>query len=340
MPSYEVTLLPRQHRFLASTKQSILRAGLESGLNLKYGCEDGNCGKCLARRLSGDIQQLCHTDFVLTAAQKQQDYFLTCCHSAVSDLQLEMAEIAEAGEIPEQQIEARVYKLKPLAENVMSLTLKTPRSEQLSFLAGQYISLYLRPDLGSNQSIASCPCDGLRPEIHVTHRADDPFSDFVFNQLKKNDPVAIRGPRGDFILDDDTSRDLVFIAQDSDFASINSLLEHLIALDKPQPIRLYWLLSPGQRAYLENYCRSISHALDNFSYQLLPVSGDSEEDVSRALERVFAQEPAIANCDIYMALSPAFSTLAEMCRAQRGGDPRHWHIDVLPTLTGLDPGIL
>lgn len=340
MPSYEVTLLPRRHRFLASTKQSVLRAGLEAGLNLKYGCEDGNCGKCLARRLSGDIQRLRHSDFVLTALQKQQEYFLTCCHSAVSDLQLEMAEIAAAGEIPQQHIQARVYKLKPLAEDVISLTLKTPRSQQLSFLAGQYISLYLQPGLGSNQSIASCPCDGLRPEIHVSRRADDPFSDFVFHRLKKNDPVTLRGPRGDFILDDDTSRDLVFIAQDSDFASINSLLEHVIALDKPQSIRLYWLLPAGQRAYLENYCRSVSHALDNFAYQLLPVAGDSEVDVSQALGRVLDQEPAIQDCDVYIALSAPFSGVAETHRARRGGDPAHWHVDVLPPLAGLNAGKL
>ncbi len=224
MPSHEVTLLPSRHRFLASSKQSILRAGLESGLNLKYGCEDGNCGKCLARLLSGQIQPFRHSDFPLSAAQKTNHYFLSCCHSAVSDLQLEMAEIADAGDIPEQHIQARVYKLNRLADDVMSLTLKTPRSQQLSFLAGQYISLYLQPELARNQSIASCPCDGLKPEIHVTRRADDPFSEYVFRRLRKNDLVDIRGPRGNFTLDDETPRDLVFIACNSNFASINSLL--------------------------------------------------------------------------------------------------------------------
>ena len=116
MPSFEVTLLPRQHQFLASDRQSILKAGLESGLNLKYGCEDGNYGKCLARVLDGEIPRIRHADFALTAAQKQNRYFLSCCYAAASDLQLDMAEIGSAREIPEQLIQARVYKLQLLSE--------------------------------------------------------------------------------------------------------------------------------------------------------------------------------------------------------------------------------
>ncbi len=332
MPSYEVTLLPRQHQFIASNRQSILKAGLESGLNLKYGCEDGNCGKCLARLLDGEIQAIRHADFVLTAAQKRDGYFLSCCHAAASELRLEMPEIGSAREIPEQLIQARVYRLQRLSDEVMSLTLKTPRSQQLGFLAGQYISLHLKDDLRCNLSIASCPCDGLKPEIHVQYRTDDPFSDYVFTRLDKNDPVTLHGPWGNFILDDDTPRELVFIAYNDTFASIKSLLEHLIALDKPQQIRLYWLLSAGHQAYLENYCRSISHALDNFNYRLMEVADDSVEDLSRALDGLFEQEQQLAQAEIFISLPQRYKRLAEEQRSRLAKDQLLWRIDDIPGL--------
>jgi len=327
MPTHKVTLLPSGHCYYASSKQSLLKAGLESGLNLKYGCEGGNCGDCLARLLSGEIQTLRYSDYVLPEEQKNDGYFLTCSHAPLSDCQLEISEIGSVHDISQQAIEARVFRLESLANDVISLSLKTPRSQPLRFLAGQHIKVSLNNHLQRNKSIASCPCDGLKPEIHVKRRHNDAFSHYVFEQLKRNDRVLIEGPLGDFVMDDDALQPLVFIAYDTGFAGIKSLLEHAIALEKEQPISLYWIVTPNSTPYLENYCRSIEDALDNFSYYPLSIKQASAMCFEAVLKKIFNQEEAIKQSDVFVILPAKFKPIAQAQIDQAGLDTSRWHLD-------------
>ena len=327
MPSYAVTLFPSRHQFLASSRQSLLKAGLESGLNLKYGCEGGNCGHCLARLIRGQTQSIRYSDFALSEQQKSDGYFLTCCHAAQSELEVEAMEIGSVRQIAEQQIEARVYKLEHLANDVLSVSFKTPRTQPLSFLAGQHLTIRLNDQLQRNKSIASCPCDGLKPEIHVKYRAGDPFSEYVFNRLKKHDRVRLHGPWGDFTLDDDSNRPIMLIAFNTGFASIKSLLEHAIALEKSQNIRLYWLLSKGHQAYQENYCRAIQHALDNFEYQTIAVAGEGANGFNETLEQLWQRVPDPRQADVYVTTSVEFADSVQHQLIRLGVSDGHWRVD-------------
>jgi CDP-4-dehydro-6-deoxyglucose reductase len=332
MPTYKVTLQPSQHQFLASSKQSLLHAGLEAGLNLRFGCDGGNCGECMAHLLRGEIQPIRHSDYVYSEAEKQQKAFLSCCFSAASDLEIEMPEIGNVQELCEQRIQARVYKKQLLSDSVMAVYFKMPRSQPLHFLAGQHVRIKINDELQRNKSIASCPCDSLKPEFHIQRRPGDPFSDYMFNQLKKGDTVEIKGPCGKFVLDDDSSRPLVLIAFDTGFASIKSLIEHAIALEKEQPIDLYWILTPGHDAYLENYCRSVQHALDNFNYQCIMIDERSDETVSAVLQQILSGQKAIRHSDIYVTLPAEFRKLAKQQLIAAGIDDRHWRIDTIKKL--------
>ena len=329
MPSFAVTLLPSQHQFNASSKQNLLSAGLTSGLNLRYGCEGGNCGECLARLVEGDLEILRHSDFLLTPEQKAEGYFLSCCCAARSDCRVEVEEIGSVNEIPQQFIRARVFKIQHLSNDVISIALKTPRSQPLSFFAGQSITVHLQNSLKRNKSIASCPCDGLKPEIHVRYRENDAFSEYIFKQLKKNDSVDIQGPQGEFVLDDDSSRPLVFIAYDTGFSSIKSLLEHAIALEKEQLIQLYWIVTPNNTPYMDNYCRSIAYALDNFSYTPIAIREPSIECITEVTKRILKQEPAIKHSDVFMTIPEQYREIIQLQFIAAGIDDRHWSIDTL-----------
>ena len=327
MSTHKVTLLPSGHNFFASSKQTLLKAGLESGFNLKYGCEGGNCGDCLARLVSGKLQVLRHSDYTFTESQKIEAYFLTCCHAAISDCELEMNEIHGVNEIPQQNIEARVNRLEKLARDVMSISLKTPRTQPLRFLAGQHVKVSLGNKLCRNKSIASCPCDGLKPEIHVKLRNNDDFSQYVFENLKRNDRVLIEGPLGDFVLDDETLRPLVFIAYDTGFAGIKSLLEHAIALEKEQSINLYWIVAPNSTPYQQNFCRSIEDALDNVTFYPISIKEASARCFEAVLKKIFKQEDAILEAEGYIILPEKFRTLTLSLIDRSELDKSLWHLD-------------
>jgi len=329
MPLHNVILKPGHQHFMASSRQDLLQAALSAGINLRYGCSSGNCGKCIARLIQGSTTQCRHSDFKLDEQQALNGSFLTCCHSARSDLELEIEAISYAEQVPEQHIRARVYQLQALSDDVMSVTLKTPRSQHLQFLAGQYVTVDLGHGLQRNKSLANCPCDGMKPVIHVRRRAHDPFSNHVFNQLRKNDPVGIAGPWGEFTLLEDSQLPILLVAFDTGFASIKSLLDHVIALDSGVPVRLVWLSLGERPPYMANYCRSLADALDYFSFDTHPLPDDDAAHLASALSSIFSNPQQREPQQIFMTLPHERITAAQQWLQQQGLADSLLHLDRL-----------
>ena len=239
--SYKITVEPSGNRFEAEPSETLLQAGLRAGLNLGHNCANGSCGECRARLLSGDIAPLAHVDFHFGELEKQQGWFLLCSCRAASDLVVEAYELDSAAEVPEQRVSAKVGRIERLQDDILQLTVRTPRSGGLHFLAGQGVALafdYLQPKI---LPIASCPCDSIQLRFHLRRCAGDPFSEFVFDRLRKGGEVRLRGPCGDFTLDEASNRPLVFITWESGFAPVSSLIDHAIQRDIDRSIDLYWL---------------------------------------------------------------------------------------------------
>jgi CDP-4-dehydro-6-deoxyglucose reductase, E3 len=298
-----VQVKPSGREFFVDGNDSLLEAALHAGLALEYGCSIGSCGKCKARILSGQVHRTRHSDFALTAAEKNAGVVLMCCNTAVGDLVIEAREAHGAADMPLQNIEARVKSVSPITDDMRLLHLQTPRTNRLRFLAGQSVSLELPDGLTAPCPVASCPCDERNLQFHIRRRAGDPFSERVFGGLKDADTVRIEGPRGEFVLDEKSNRTPVFIACDTGFAPIKSLLEHAMALDAAEALYLYWIATGKRGHYLDNLCRSWSDALDNFRYT--PLTADAalpdEAVMQGALQRVLQDHPWLDGCDVYLA---------------------------------------
>ena len=325
----KVTLQGSNHSFDCSSKESILHAGLAAGLNLKYGCDGGNCGDCIAQLRSGELSQLKHSDFVFSASQKQQNSFLMCCHSAIKDSIITASEHGSVDELAEQTIQAKVYKITRYSEHVLELALKTPRSQPLNFFAGQYVKLQLTNGLSRHKSLASCPCDGVKPSVHVQLREHDDFSHYIFNQLKKGEVVTIKGPYGHFTYNDDSQAPILLMAYETGLASIKSLIEHLVALDKTQPITLYHLHTPECDHYLGAYCRSLNDALDNFQYSLVCLKDNSLEQLQGAYEQIMNSHNELTQHEVYAALPRSFHAEAEAILLEKGLAQEQFKFDYL-----------
>lgn len=329
MSSSKVILRNRQQTFVCALQESILHAGLAAGINLNYGCDGGNCGDCKARLLSGQIKALRHSDYSFSQLEARQNYFLMCCNAAVGEVEIEALQRGRVDDIPLQRLQARVYHLEQLSPSVLSLALKTPRSQPLKFYAGQYLKLSFDTAHERNKSIASCPCDGLKPTFHINRVENDAFSNYAFNRLKKNDLVTLSGPSGRFVLDDDTRKPLVFIAFDSGFASINSLLEHAVNLEKEQAIEIFWITSQPEQAYLHNYCRALSDAFDNISYHSLSLL---QSNFGEALTQISSLSRVLTQAQIYLSLPARQRDLAVQSLAQAGAQPENINFDSIERL--------
>jgi CDP-4-dehydro-6-deoxyglucose reductase len=292
----QVRVLPSGHEFFIEGSDSILEAGLRGGLALNYGCSNGNCGLCKCKVLSGQVKKIAAHDYVLTEAEKGLGYILACSNTAVTDVVLEADEALGAYDIPLQEIEIKTKRVERPDASVMILHAKTPRTRRLRFLAGQHLSLSIDGQHALDCSIASCPCDDMNLQFHIPVLADNPFA-AQLAELRTNSNLTIRGPRGDFILDEDSPRSLVFIAVDTGLGPIKSLIEHAMALDIAEQLHLYWITTPDNSHYLGNLCRSWDDALDNFHYT--PVKASTTRRAAALLPDMLADLTDIAALDFY-----------------------------------------
>ena len=326
--SFEVEIRPSGRRFVVEGHDTLLQAGLKAGINLRYGCSNGNCGKCGARLVSGRIEPVRHSDFRFSERERLEGRFLMCVHAPASDLVIETLEAAEPADIPVQEIETRVKRAELIDEQVLLLHLQTPRSQRLQFLAGQSVVLAHKGLPKAVHPIASCPCDDRNLLFHIPNIPGDAFAEHAFGKgFGRNDRITVRGPkRGDFYLarDRDVARPLLFIAWHTGFAPIQSLIENAFALEVEGAMHLYRLSPTPGRHYLAGQCRAWADAFDNFHYHEWPERFTLLADRTQAgavLEGISDEIGNITDYAVFVAGPPALTGKARAYFALAGLSP-------------------
>ena len=304
----QATIVSSGHEFFVEGIESILEAGLRGGFALNYGCSNGNCGLCKIRVLSGETQRIRHHDYSLTEAEKRLGYILSCSYTAVSDISLEADEASSIADIPRQNIPIRIKKIDRPNDDILIVSARTPRTNRLRFLAGQRATLSVDHVGENTYPIASCPCDDMNLQFHIPVNTDDSIASFLDQTAKINDLVTLDGPTGSFVLDENSPRSLVFIAEEAGYATIKGLIEHAMALDTAEKIVLVWMAKDANRLYANNLCRAWNDALDNFYY--LPLHGD---DLQKLEERMLDQleDSSPADFDYYLCGDDALKARIE-----------------------------
>lgn len=308
----QVHLQPSGHEFLIEGNNSILDSGLSAGLALNYGCSNGNCGKCKARVISGQVKKIRPHDYVLSEAEKLRGMILTCSCTAVTDVVLEADEAENVTDIPPQTISAWVRKVTPVNDQVKILNVKTPRTQRLRFLAGQTVTLSMT-DVGVQTFyIASCPCDDMNLQFHLQRDNPNPLSNYLFAKPPvPNEAITIEGPHGHFVLHEDLPNPIVFVAFGHGFAPIKGLIEHAMTLDNAQFIHLYWIVTQPEELYLENQCRAWADALETFRYTPLITTADAQQSATGLMQQLQQDYPQNRALHFYLAGNRAHTCAAQ-----------------------------
>ncbi len=306
MPS-DIKILPGGRIFPCEGNSTLLEAGLRAGLALGYGCSNGNCGECVARIVSGEVRKVRHHDYMIGAEKINSGHILMCCNTAITDVVLEANEAHGSGEIPRQQITAKVKNIEFVNDDVALLHLRTPRTRRLRFLAGQQVQLACENIQPASYPISSCPCDDMNLHFQLPRLPDDEFSEFVFTHLRKGEQIDIAGPVGDFVLNEGSDRTLVFIAWHTGFAPVKSLIEHAMALEITNSIQLVWMTRSKKDRYQDNLCRSWQDAFENFRY--LPIDANPDDgtiNTVSTLELLNIGPADMGNYDFFVAGNETF----------------------------------
>ncbi len=199
----------------------------------------------------------------------------------------------------------------------MVLSVRTPRSQTLRFLAGQHVQLNLEGSAPIDLFVASCPCNGMVLEFHLYLSPQSPeLTKRLFSHDMSGHPITVRGPFGQFALQPDTTRPLVLFAENGGFAPIKSLLEHSINLELSEPLLLVWYTHSHGSHYQENYCRAWADAFEHITY--LALHSDRLKGLEQLSSQLHSELNKLEQPTVYVAgCSPLLQRLLPILR--RGG---------------------
>ena len=320
--SAHVTIQPSGHEFFVDGNDTLLQAALRNGVSLNYGCSNGNCGDCKARVVSGEVKKVHAHDYVLKQAEKDAGMILLCSYAPVNDVVIESA-VAGARDIPVQRLTAKVKSIELFNSKMAALHILAPRSQRLRFLGGQSIRVGVN-GVSGRYAIASCPCEDRHIEVQIPRRAGDAFAETVFSALKASDAVEVEGPFGEFVLDEDSPRPVIFLAFGAGFAPIKSLIQHAMSLEFAESMDLHWLADDSGH-YQDNLCRAWTDALDNFNYLPHPPTGELEA----LLKSIVVDYPDLHRFDVYAAGTAAQLERAREHFVREGLHESRWFVSVL-----------
>ncbi len=322
--SASVRLLPSGHEFFIEGNDSILEAGLKAGLYLDYGCTGGNCGACKCKVVSGAVRKLRNHDYVLSAKEQEAGYVLACSNTAISDLVVEAGEAGMSEALPHQQIRAQVKKIELVGESLALMNVQTPRTRSLRFKAGQSVSVTTEDGRTADLYIASCPCDGRNLQFIIFKEDDVDFGDAVFDATLARQTVLLEGPKGGFVLQEDSTVPTLFLAKEGGFSPIKSLVEQAITIDNAEGLNLIHIGGNPADSSLDNLCRSWDDSLDNFSYTSTANDISADELAQLILNAATDSD----RTEVYIA-GPAAWLESVMDAASRNGlDTGVWYTEV------------
>jgi len=142
---------------------------------------------------------------------------------------------------------------------------------------------------------------------------------------ERGEMVTVSGPDGNFVLRRDATQPSLFIVCDGGFASVKSMIEHAISMDRIEADHLYRFRNPGAPGYYHNLCRAWRDALDNFTYSPLQILDGPPWGLSPIVDDI----PDLGRFDAYVAGPGAFAEAARELLLEQGLDADRLSVGVI-----------
>ena len=260
-----VRLWPSGIAFIAASEADLLGAAARAGVAVPAACRNGVCEICEARLLKGAALNTRNQQTI-----KIGERLMMCRSIALTDLELEISAVMAAGNNQPGKFQAKVVDVRSISHDVYRVELQLPRRRELSFHAGQYLSVNLPDADPCYFSIASSPSD-QNIELHIQATPEWVSAQKVIDALTSGGEVTVELPHGKACLASVPTRPLLLVAAGTGFAQMKSLVDYLRETSYDQPVKLYW----GVRRHEDMYLRALAQQWqDEWSrFTFLPASG-------------------------------------------------------------------
>lgn len=266
---FQVALQPAGLCFEAGT-DDLLSAASRAGISVPAACRNGVCEICEARLMKGRALNT-RNQQTLTVGSR----LMLCRSQALDDLELEMKAIMAAGENQPRKFQAKVTDVRSLNHDVYQVQLQLPRRRELSFHAGQYLSVNLPDTEPCYFSIASSPSEQTI-ELHIQASQEWVSAQKVIDALTSGGEVTLDMPHGKACLASSPDKPLLLVAAGTGFAQMKSLVDYLKTTGCEQPVSLYWGVRRPEDMYLRTLAQQWQDEWPPLSF--IPVVGDDEDN--------------------------------------------------------------
>lgn len=252
--------------------QSILEAAGQEGLPIVSSCEQGICGTCVGRRLSGRLSS--ESSIGLSQAEKEAGRFLSC--QSVPETDCEIAFDYPLGDNAASIVSgpARLDRLERLSPGTMLLTLDcTALGPSFSYRPGQFVQVQVpgTRDWRSYSCAGATAKDG-RLEFLVRLLPSGAMSDYLRDRARPGDAVLLRGPKGS-LYREDSRAPVVLIAGGTGLSATLAIAEQLCADGHPAPIVFCYGVSDPAEFVLIDRLATLAACNPLFSLRTIAATG-------------------------------------------------------------------
>jgi CDP-4-dehydro-6-deoxyglucose reductase len=267
---FRVLLSPAALPFDTAAGETLLSAAGRTGIAVPTACRNGVCELCEARLVSGEALNTRNQHTIPVTGR-----LMMCRTLALSDLELEIDAVMAAGDNQPRKFQAKVVDVRSISHDVYRVELQLPRRRELSFHAGQYLSVNLPDADPCYFSIASSPSEELI-ELHIQATPEWVSAQMVIDALTSGGEVTVELPHGRACLASAPAKPLLLVAAGTGFAQMKSLVDYLRETSYDKPVNFYW----GVRRHEDMYLRSLAQQWQEewSPFTFLPVVGDDEDN--------------------------------------------------------------
>ncbi|MGO1658033.1 MAG: FAD-binding oxidoreductase [Marinobacter sp.] len=321
-----VGLVPSRLSYKAPAGRDLLSAAGRAGIAVPSACKNGVCELCEARLLNGYALNTRNQQIIPPGAR-----LMMCRTEALGDIELEITAVMAAGNNQPKKFQANVVDVRSISHDVYRVELQLPRRRELSFHAGQYLSVNLQDAGPCYFSIASSPSE-QNIELHIQASAEWLSAQKVIDALTSGETVNLELPHGKACLASAPEKPLVLVAAGTGFAQMKSLVDYLRGTSFARPVKLFW----GVRRHEDMYLRSMAQqwAQDWPAFTFQPVVGDDEDSDwsghhDQLVRAVLASGMDWKNVEVHASGSPTMVYTLLDALVEAGLPPEGFFSDVL-----------
>jgi CDP-4-dehydro-6-deoxyglucose reductase len=222
---FEISL-KNNKKFLCDEELTIFQAAKNSNILLNHSCLAARCKSCIVKVIEGNTVNI-HEESVLSKADKEANYVLSCNAKPTSNLVLDIEDLGDIKFYEKRIIPSKIDSIEYLTEDVIKLSLRFPPTANFKFISGQYVNL-IKGGLKRSYSIANQTGENSKVTFYIKKYENGLMSKYWFKEAKPNDLIRLEGPLGAFFYRKSEQTDIIFLATGTGVAPVKSILEEIV----------------------------------------------------------------------------------------------------------------